>query len=582
MIRTELPIPRAFRALLDAFRHHGIGSNAITFALTWLAAARMVLTGNVPGASSLDDLGTEAGWSAVERAGLPLHGVDRWLGADSKSGGSLLVVGKNAVKELVGDLGTQPWDVLPTLSSSILASREAEGMVSAEVAELMLDMLGEPEQDVWVPFDRWGTLTVRALRRGWRVKSASMLGQVDSALPLLLAVEYGQLNGPRLETEVERDREGRPLTRAAFVLACPPFGMPVHESRLAQWDSSDGEATDRFVRSETWAVRELVNRASKKAVFLVPPGVLFTRGQEQRLREYLLHRGGECNELHSVVALPSGAVSGTGLGTAVMVLTPDRGNDDILMVDLGLSKRSLSNLDELVRTHRLVALGQAEDPERACRVIRDDIMRNEVSFAPSRYLRKSVEVGPNAVQLEALCEVVRAPILARDEKVVELLELGIPELGGWTCVGHGLEKKARVKCRRDLPTLERGDVVLSIKGSIGKAGVVGEVEPDAVVVSQSCVALRIAPSQRDKVSAEFLLMYLRSEAGQAQLESLQAGATVQHVSPQSLLTSFLVPMPTADEREAVEADYRSLCQLEQDVERIQKQMTEIAKSRWAL
>lgn len=582
MIRTELPIPRAFRALLDAFRHHGIGSNAITFVLTWLAAARMVLTGNVPGISSLDDLGTEAGWNAVERAGLPLHGVDRWLGADSKSGGSLLAVGKNTVKELVGDLGTQPWDVLPTLSSSILASREAEGMVSAEVAELMLDMLGEPEQDVWVPFDRWGTLTVRALRRGWRVKSASMLGQVDSALPLLLAIEYGQLNGPRLETEVERDREGRPLTRAAFVLACPPFGMSVHESRLAQWDSSDGEATDRFVRSETWAVRELVNRASKKAVFLVPPGVLFTRGQEQRLREYLLHRGGECNELRSVVALPSGAVSRTGLGTAVMVLTPDQGNDDILMVDLGLSKRSLSNLDELVRTHRLVALGQAEDPERACRVTRDDIMRNEVSFAPSRYLRKSVEVGPNAVPLEALCEVVRAPILARDEKAVELLELGIPELGGWTCVGHGLEKKARVKGRRDLPTLERGDVVLSIKGSIGKAGVVGDVEPDEVVVSQSCVALRIAPNQRDKVSAEFLLMYLRSEAGKAQLDALQAGATVQHVSPQSLLTSFLLPMPTAEERAAVESDYRSLCQLEQDVERIQKQMTEIAKCRWAL
>lgn len=582
MIRTELPIPRAFRALLDAFRHHGISSNAITFALTWLAAARMVLTGNVPGVASLDDLGTEAGWNAVEQAGLPMYGVNRWLGADNKSGGGLLAVGKNVIKELVGDLGTQPWDVLPTLTSSAMATRDAEGMVTAEVAELMLDMVGPPEHDLWVPFDRWGTLTVRALRRGWRVKTASMLGMAESTLSLLLAIEYGEPNAPGLETEVERDREGRPLTRAAYVLACPPFGMAVHESRLSQWNSSESEAADRFVRSETWTVHELVNRTEKKAVFLVPPGVLFTRGQEQRLREYLLHRGGECNELHSVVALPSGAVSGTGLGTAVMVLTPDHGNDGILMVDLGLSRRSIAKLDELVKTHRLVALGQEEDPERACRVTRDDIMRNEASFAPSRYLRKSVEVGPNAVPLEAICEAVRAPILARDEKAVELLELGIPELGGWACVGHGLEKKALVKGRRDLPTLERGDVVLSIKGSIGKAGVVGDVEPDAVVVSQSCVALRIAPSRREKVSAEFLLMYLRSEAGKAQLDSLQAGATVQHVSPQSLLTSFLVPMPTADERAAVEADYRSLCQLEQDVERIQKQMTEIAKSRWAL
>ena len=583
MIRTELPIPRAFRALLVAVRIAGLSqSDALTFALSWLAAARMVLTGNVPGVTSVDDLGTPEGWKAVADAGLPVHPVIRWMQADSKEGMGLLPAGKNAIKELVSDLGTQAWDVLPALTASAIASRDAEGMVSAEVAELMLDMIGSPEHDLWVPFDRWGTLTVPALRRGWRVKSAPMLGQMDSVLPLLLAIEFGQPRTHLLETEVERDREGRPLTRAACVLACPPFGMPVHDSRLAQWDSSNGEAANRFVRSETWAVRELVNRASKKAVFLVPPGVLFTRGQEQRLREYLLHRGGECNELHSVVALPSGAVSGTNLGSAVVVLTPDHGNNDILMVDLGLSRRSMANLDDLVRTHRRVALGQEEDPERACRVTRGDIMRNEVSFAPSRYLRKSVEVGPNAVPLDVICEVVRAPVLARDEKAVELLELGIPELGGWAPVGHGLEKKARVKGRKGMPTLEPGDLVLSIKGSIGKAGFVGNVEPDAVVVSQSCVALRIVPNQRDKVSAEFLLMYLRSEAGQAQLESLQAGATVQHVSPQSLLTSFLVPMPAAEELAAVEADYRSLCQLELDIKRVQQQMAEIAQSRWTI
>ena len=88
-------------------------------------------------------------------------------------------------------------------------------------------------------------------------------------------------------------------------------------------------------------------------------------------------------------------------------------------------RRSLTNLDDLVKTHRLVALGQKEDLGRARRVTRDDIMRNEMSFAPSRYLRKSVEAGPTAVPLEAL---------ARDEKAVELLELGIqrPAKPSWS------------------------------------------------------------------------------------------------------------------------------------------------------
>jgi len=582
MIRTDLPIPRALRALFDAVRVAGLGQNdAIAFALSWLGAARMVLTGHVPGLKTVEELGTPDSWKAVADAGLPVFPVIRWMQTDSKEGIHLLSAGKHAISELVGDLGAQPWDVLPALTASVMASRQAEGLVGSEVTELMLDMLGEPTQELWVPFDRWGVLTVRALRRGWWVKSVSMMGQPDTTLPLLLAIEYGEPRAARLDTELERDREGRPLTRAAYVLACPPFGMTVAESKLAQWESGKDEIGDRFVRSETWAVRELVNRATKKAVFLVSPSVLFTRGQEQRLREYLLFRGGEYNELQSVVALPSGAVSGTSMGSAVMVITPDQGNEDILMVDLGLSRRSLTNMDELVRTHRLAALGQEKDAERACRVSPDDIVRNELSFAPARYLRKTVEVGPNAVALENICEVIRAPMLARDEKAVEILELGIPELGGWSVVGHGLEKIARVKGRRDLPTLEQGDLVLSIKGSIGKAGLVGNVERGAVVVSQSCIALRIVPKQREKVSAEYLLMYLRSAAGQNQLESLQAGATVQHVSPQSLLTSFMVPMPTAEERDAVETDYRRLCELEQDVQRIQEEMKEVVGSRWA-
>lgn len=582
MIRTELPIPRAFHALAEAVRVTGLGyGDSLAFALSWLAAARMVLTGNVPGLKAVDDLGTPEAWKAVAEAGLPVLPVIRLMQTDSEEGMRLMPAGKSAIRELVSELGVQPWDVLPALTASAVTARDSEGMVRAEVAELMLDVLGTPSGELWVPFDRWGALTVRALRRGWQVKSAQMLGQMDTTLPLLLAIEYGQPKSLHVNSEIERDREGRPLTRAECVLACPPFGLPVHDTRLGQWDSVDEDYVDRFTRSETWALRELVGRTARKAVFLVSPAVLFTLGQEQRLRAYLLHRGGECNELQSVISLPGGAVSGTNVGSALLALTPDQHNNDVLMVDLGLSRRSASNLDELVKESRMTVLGEQEDPARACRVGRADIERNEVSFAPSRYLRKAVDVGPNAVPLGAVCDLLRAPTLSKEESAVELLEMGIPELGDWAPAGLGIDKKVRVRSRRDLPTLQQGDLVLSIKGSTGKTGIVGDVEPKAVVTSQSCVGLRVVSNYRDKVSGEFLLMYLRSAAGQAQLESLQAGATVPHISPQSLLSSFLVPIPEADERAAVEADYRRLCQMERQMAEIQQQMKVVAELRWA-
>lgn len=583
MIRTQLPIPRAFVALQHIAQSRAAdGWASVAFALTWIAAARMVHSGNVPGVGKVEELAGEAAWERVARAGLAVDALERVSGTRFELGMERngLVHASDIVKELAYDMGSQPWDVLPTLSASLKDQRSAEGMVSPEVAELMLDMLGTPSGSLWIPFDPWGVLTIRALRRGWSVNTAQLLPHYDSSLSRLLAIEYGTVEITSVSSEIERNVEGRPLTRADFVLALPVFGMQVRESRLAQWDSSKDKAVDRYHRSETWAIQELVNRTGIKAVFLVPPAVLFSRGQEERLREHLLERIGGNNELQSIVALPGGAYFSSNVGTAVMTITPGHHNNQVLMVDLGLAKRSSTNVDELVRMFKDVALGLKDDPERACRVTPGKIWATDLSFTPSRYLQKRVDVGPNAVALEDICELLKAPVLSKEEDAIEQIEVGIADTAGWRPIAEGPAKVARIKPRRDLPTLEQGDLVVSIKGTIGKIGLMGDIKLDAMVVSQTCVGLRIKPSRREAVSAEFLLMYLRSPSGQAQLQGLQAGAAIQHISPQTLMNSFLVPLPDALIRLAVKEDYRRLCELEAEKASIEQQMTELCESRW--
>lgn len=586
MIRTELPLPRAMRALMELARSQATGfAESVSFALVWLATARMVLTGSVPSVQNLTDLTSLEAWSALEQQGLPLASVHRWLEKDNKVGGvQVRAQAVSVVLELEKEVGSQhTWDVLPAFTGACFSSRSDtfEGVVAAEVVELMLDFLGEPAGTLWIPFDQSGAIAMRALRRGWDVNTASMHSIDSSLLPLLLAIETGRTTSSRVQSHVERDSLGRPLTQATHILATPPFGIPVRYTRMAQWDSSGGENSDMYARSESWAVHELINRASKKAVFLVPPGVLFTRGQEQRLREYLLHRGGEYNELEAVVALPQGVLCNTSMGSAVLVMSPGRGNDAVRMVDLGLSRRSMANVDELVQAHRNVALGFAADEERARLVTRDEIMATEVSFAPARYLHKLIEVGPNAVALEDLFEVIRPPVVARDDNSIEFSELGIPDLGGWTAIAGPLEKKVRIRGRRDLPTLEEGDVVVSVKGTVGKTGLVSALVGGTAVLSQSCIALRARSSAKErKVRPEYLLMYLRSEAGQAQLSSLQSGATIQHVSPGTLMSSFLVPLPEEQEQQTVVDDYAELCGLESKIASIGQHMSAITAKRW--
>jgi restriction endonuclease S subunit len=164
------------------------------------------------------------------------------------------------------------------------------------------------------------------------------------------------------------------------------------------------------------------------------------------------------------------------------------------------------------------------------------------------------------------------------------MEVGIPELGGWGLLVEPFTKQIKIKARgRDMPTLAQGDIVISVKGTVGKAGLVGPIAEDTAVVSQSCIGLRVNPRARGvTLLPEYLLMYLRSESGRTQIEGLQVGTGVPHVGPATLLGSFLVPVPNLEEQHKVVEDYGRLCELEAQIADIQQQIKNIAQKRWVI
>jgi hypothetical protein len=191
--------------------------------------------------------------------------------------------------------------------------------------------------------------------------------------------------------------------------------------------------------------------------------------------------------------------------------------------------------------------------------------------------------------------VIRAPIPIDDPTSPSAIEIGIPELGVWRQIVPKVDdsdvttRTVRVRERR-LPdaTLRVGDIVMSIKGTVGKTAIIGrtasldEANHDGtlpMVVSGNCIALR--PVRAD-ISPEYLLLYFRSTDFAMQRSVLLVGAVIPHVTPDDLLDAVRVPIPTAEEAAQLMETYRNLCDLEAQADAANKRITEIVNKLWQI
>lgn len=576
--QSSTSVEKAYWSLAELVRDDS-SVNGQLFALTWLAAGRMTATRSQAGVTGALELVDPIAWHGLVRDGLPTQAVDlleSFGRARSELGRDVRHHAASILADLTRELGLGRWDILPSLTD--LAAGRAEGTVIPELVSLAMDVLAAPAgSEVWIPFDPKGQLSIEALRRGWHVLAASPLPTWPLIRQLVLAIETGSV-GPE---DVGGHREGGLASRRAdYALVVPPFGVQMKEQRLHAWHSAGTRSREEFPRSESWAVFEFAHRINRRALFLTPQSILFAKGNDQKLREHLLHRGGECNEIQTVVALPPGVFGGTAVAGSLLLLNFEGGSDDVHMVDLGSSRRSLLEAGQAVAFGREAVLGEAPS-EKARMVTREEIEANEFSFAPSRYLRKVSDLGEAVATLGEICELIRPPAITKEPTLYEVVEVGLPDLRTWKPISGELDKTVFLKAPpKSTIQVRPGDIVICIKGSVGKAGLIGDAaDRRPTVVSQSCVALRLS-SRTPTISPEVLLMYLRSPLGQEQLRGLQVGTGVQHISPVTLTSAVSVPIPSYEQFLEIRRDFSELCDLEQRIRGLEHRMTEIAWDRW--
>ena len=583
MYQNYSPITNAYEHLVDLAKESHSYNKAHEIALCWIAGSRMVAQKTISGLSKISELGEFATWEMLNEFGLPLDGIKQFFDRQS-SDLSTVQEALKIVTLLDNTFGKAKWDILSTLAYSKYASEVlAFNDVRPDVAEIMLDLIGKPNQgSLWLPFDSNGLLAIRALRHGWRVNAVQMLDNNHTGLKLLLAIEYGSPVHPDVNVELSWGSDGYPKTDASNVIAIPPIKLNVQNTNLMPWALGYGGTIEQFNRSENMAVFNILRRVENRSVFLLPASVLFASGQEQLLREYIVEQENQRHSLEAVISMPGGVFPTTGLASALWVFGPAK-DTPIRMVDLGVSKRSMIDVDEMIKKDRPIILGKTEDTKRSCLIAKEECRSNNYVLTPSRYFSKKVNVGANAVPLGEICELIRPPILARSEKNESAIEIGIQELsqGSWTKTKSSFDKNVMIRSSSSKTYLQDGDLLLSLKGTVGKVGILRDLDQNTIVASQSCAGLRVVRNEKT-ISPEYLLMFLRSGQGQAQLNTLAVGASVQHINIKTLLESYKVPMPDKRLHNEVLNDYENLCQVEREISLLEERSQAITQSRWSL
>lgn len=163
---------------------------------------------------------------------------------------------------------------------------------------------------------------------------------------------------------------------------------------------------------------------------ILPHGVLFRGGAEEKIRKKLLEDG----NIDTIIGLPANLFFSTGIPVCILVLKKCKKFDDILFINAAehfeKGKRQNTLLPEHIEKIVNTYMYRKEEPRYSRRVKMDEIVKNDYNLNISRYISTSVEEEPVDLKEvnEKLNNIEQNIIRARETHNQFLKELGLPPI----------------------------------------------------------------------------------------------------------------------------------------------------------
>jgi type I restriction system adenine methylase (hsdM) len=259
------------------------------------------------------------------------------------------------------------------------------------------------------------------------------LARMNMLLHGVKDTEFEIFHGDSLLNDWDILREQNPAKKEKFdaVVANPPFSY--------RWEPTDALGEDFRFKNYGLAPKSAADFAfllhgfhfladEGSMAIILPHGVLFRGGAEERIRRKLIEDG----NIDTVIGLPANLFYSTGIPVCVLVLKKCKKFDDVLIVNAseGFDKGKRQNQLNEAQIEKIVSTYQfrKEEDRYSRRVSLDEIRANDFNLNITRYVStaiKEAEIDLNAVN-EELVEAEKEIAEATKRHNAFLKELGLP------------------------------------------------------------------------------------------------------------------------------------------------------------
>ena len=482
----------------------------------------------------------------------------------------------------------------------VIAEVAAQGELnlSPDLADLMVGLLEvQPSETAYCAWDASGQITGRLLPRAASVFTES-LGAIPAAA-LMAVFSGGQLeeatSDPLRDPKAVEDRQLRPFDVA---VGLPSIGEKL-DPTIVEKDLYQRFNLAKASRT-VLAIQHLLAHARRRVVVAVPNSVLFNASTDAEFRRELLM--GE--RIQAVIALPPGSLRGSSLPLSLLVLSKEGGHRTTRFINADVdhfrtsqsrTRVTLNHLDQLIELATR-PVGSLVDGVRSfvADVPVEQVLENDAQLQVQRYLipkeQQDIEhVLKNnpLIRLDSIFETVRPMAVTRnsgsDVRVLEVSTSDLPAYGSIVRPSKAVEVTFDGARKADSQFLRPNDIVLMIKGNVGKVGIVPQnvppPGPEGWVIGQSATALRLKPGAT--VDPRAIFMLLRSPFGQRLLGNIVLGASSPLISIREL-RDLEIPLPSLAESASAVDILRQEDELQAKIDALSEQQAALAKKLWSI
>ena len=469
------------------------------------------------------------------------------------------------------------------------ADKNSPLCLAPTLADLVIALLDPADgYSVYAPWEHSGQLAARARRHGYEVLVETPLPLLAAQVLTLTSLEDWQvLSGDPVQAP--RALEHGRLKRFASAIAVPPmgirYGREVIESDLF------GRFTEKTVLGSVLQLQHLMAQTAGRVIAVVPNSVLFSVGAERSFRQELIERGA----IEAVIALPSGLLTGSAMPTSVLVLNTKKQSQQICFVNAdseyfctsAVRKRAeLTHIDVLVKLAKGVETSTSSVTVRPEQVRSKDFNLEVGHYVLDDTAQKLEQILADLplVRLGEHVEVIRSRQHSTSSSGVAVREVqasDIPDFGAIVSASKdSLFDLGSPKAQTYF--LKAGDILLAIKGSVGKVGILTKAPPAGEggwVAGQSFVVLRSMNSASYESKA--LLVYLRSEIGQALLSRLVVGASMPTIQL-APLKDLCIPCLSLETTDKASQIFEHEVRIQKEIEALRSKQSDLASALWIL